>query len=209
MPVIFGGVGNIPNTSLGDSANAPALQGKAGDLIASELHGKYYTSAYRGRLFSASAAAVTVPVIASGLVSVFALWNPPGSGVNMEIVETTVSQVLAATVVDTVGWYYSTVAATAAGTFTTFGTVQSQIVGNTPANAGRFLSAFTHSVTPTLIDIIGEFGATTNATTLPVTKLYDGRLILPPGIAMSVAMSTNAGTTAGLTVLASWAEFPI
>lgn len=209
MPIIFGQVGPPASPSLSDGANQAALQGKNGEIVASELHGKYYTGAYRGKLFSATAPAVTIPVVASGLVSVFTLYNPPASGVNMEIVDTTISQVVAATIVDTVGWYYSTAPATAAGTFTTKGTVQSQIVGANPNNAGSFYSAYTHSLTPTLIDVIGDFGATTNATSTLPTKVYDGRLILPPGIAMSVAMSTAAGSTSGLTIQATWAEFAI
>ena len=208
MPLTQGLTQPIPNSSIADGSNPVQLFGKAGDAVVSELHGKYYTAAYRGKLFSANVSAVTVPQVASNLVSVFTLWNPPGSGVVMEIVETTVGQVLATTVVDTVGWYFSTAVLSAAGTFTTAGTVQNKLVGGF-AGAGKFYSAYTHSGTPVLIDIIGDFGAVTATATQGPTKLHDGKLILPPGIAMSVAMSTAAGTASGLAIQADWAEFPI
>jgi hypothetical protein len=40
-------------------------------------------------------------------------------------------------------------------------------------------------------------------------RIYDGDLILPPGIAMSVAMSVAAGTTTGLNIEARWCEWPV
>ena len=190
-----------------DGAEIFALGGKQGDALVSELHGKHFTANYRGKLFAATAAAVTLPVNAASLVSVFTLWNPPASGINMEIVEVSVVNVLATTVVDAVGWYFSTAALTAAGTFTTAGTTQPLNVGAGFTSAGRFDSAYTHSGTPVLVDIIGGYGAATDQT--GITKFYDGRLILPPGIAMSVAMSTTASTGSGITLSASWQESPI
>ena len=183
------------------------IGGKQGDAIVSELHGKHFTANYRGKLFAATAAAVTVPVVAANLVSVFTLYNPPASGVNMELVEASVVNVLATTVVDGVGWYFSSAVLTAGGTFTTVGTPQPLNVGAGFTPAGKFYSAYTHSGTPVLVDIIGGYGAATDQ--VGITRFYDGRLILPPGIAMSIAMTTTASTGSGLTLSASWQESPI
>ena len=76
-----------------------------------------------------------------------------------------------------------------------------------PANAIQFYSAYTHSLTPAREDIIANFGATTDPIVAVIEKQYDGRLLLPPGIAMSVAMSTAAGSTSGLDIQATWAEW--
>jgi hypothetical protein len=195
------------SSSNADGQEIFALAGKQGDALVSDLHGKHFTANYRGKLFEASAAAVTVPVVAATLVSVFTLYNPVASGVNMELVEASLANVVATTVVDAAGWYYSTAALTALGTFTTKGTVQSLVAGNSPANQGLFYSAYTHSGTPVLVDIIGGYGAATSL--VGVSKFYDGRLIIPPGIAMSLAMSTNAGTTSGITASVIWQESPI
>ena len=51
MPVMYGAVGAPSNVSNADGTNAPLLQGKAGEAVVAELHGKWYTSAYRGRVF--------------------------------------------------------------------------------------------------------------------------------------------------------------
>lgn len=195
------------------TTDQPFIQGRQGEQLVSEIKGKWATQNLNRVLFSALVTAVTVPVVASGLVSVFTLWNPPNSGVIGEIVEASIGQVLATTVVDTIGWYASPANLTALGTFTTKGTPLTNIfsgrVMDTPQNGIQFYSAFTHSGTPVRVDIIGSFGAVTDAPGIAHSeKIYDGRLLLPPGIAMSIAMSTAAGTASGLDLQAVWVEHP-
>lgn len=183
--------------------------GAHGQVQTADIHGKWFEANYRGKLFTANVTGVTVPVIASGLVSVFTLWNPPNSGVVGEIVSTQIGQVLATTVVDTIAWYSSNPSLTALGTFTTLGVPRSRQVQGAAANAIKFYSAYTHSGTPLREDIITAFGAVTDASFAFPEKLHDGRLILPAGVAMSVAMSTAAGFTAGLDIQADWAEWTV
>lgn len=206
---LVGNVADPTQTAQPDGNTPPLLSGRQGEQLASEVHGKFYTGNYRGKLFSFNVTAVTIPAIANNLVSVFSLYNPPGSGVNAELVDTELGQVLATTVVDVAGWYYSNAAATAKGTFTTAGTPQSGIIGSGVAGKVIPYSAYTHAGTPVRIDIIGSFGATTDAGLSLPMKFYDGRIILPPGIAMSVAMSTAAGTASGLDISARWIEWPL
>jgi len=197
------------STSAVDGSNPIQLFGKQADGIVSEYHGKYYTANYRGNKFFANVNGVTIPVIASGLVSVFTLWNPPGSGINMELIAVDYAQIVTATVIDALGWWFSTPALTAAGTFTTAGTVRSSIVRGNANNKGTFYSAYTHSGTPVLCDVITGWGSTAGNQSLPTFKTYDGRLILPPGIAMSLAMTTGAGTASAAVVQAEWMEVPV
>lgn len=180
-----------------------------GQQAVSDIHGKWFETNLRGALFAFNVTAQTIPVITAGLVSVFTLYNPPGSNVVAEIVDTEIGQVVATTVVDAVGWYSSTAAATAAGTFTTKGTARSGQAQGVASNKVLPYSAYTHSGTPAREDIIGSFGATTNANSTLPQKFYDGRLLLPQGIAMSVAMSTAAGFTSGLDISARWVEWPV
>lgn len=209
MPLMYGNIAATPNTSVADGQNSVFLQGKAGELIASELRGKYYTANYRNKLFNAQVTIQTVPLITTAMVSVFTLYNPAGSGVVMEMVDTILANSNATTVVDVFGWYAGTAAQTAAGTFTTKGTVNSSVIGTLIVGQGQFYSAYTHSGLPTRQDVIGSFGAVTNANSTPPVKLYDGRLILPPGIAMSIGASLAAGPATGLDIQATWAEWPI
>lgn len=192
--------------SVGTELQLPT--GEHTQVLTAAIHGDFFEANYRGKLFVANVTGVTVPVIASGLVSVFTLWNPPNSGVVAEIVDTEVGQVLATTVVDSIAWYSSTVAATAAGTFTTLGVARSGMAQNPASNAVKFYSAYTHSGTPSREDTIMAFGAVTDPSLALGQKLYNGRLLLPAGIAMSVAMSTAAGFTAGLDISARWVEWP-
>lgn len=206
---LVGNVADPTQTQQPDGNTPPLTSGRQGEQLASEVHGKFYTANYRGKLFGFNVTAVTVPVIASGLVSVFTLYNPPSSNVNAELVDTEIGQVLATTVVDVAGWYYSTAILTSKGTFTTAGTAYSGIVGGGAAAKVVPYSAYTHSGTPARVDLIGSFGATTDAGLSLPMKFYDGRIILPPGIAMSVAMSTAAGTASGLDISARWIEWPL
>jgi hypothetical protein len=205
-------VGQVSDPTVVSIADGAVPQFKAGhdtERLVDELHGKFYTANYRGKIFEANGVQLTLPVVASNLASVFTLFNPPGSGVNAEIVDATVTQFLAATVVDQVGWYFSPVTSALAGTFTTLGTTNSGVVGANPANRVLFYSAYTHSGTPKLVDAIAGFGALTNVAPTPVAKLYDGRLILPPGVVMSIAMATAATGSSGVNLEARWCEWPV
>ena len=205
---VKGIVRNPTAASIAVSTEAQLPLNEHGAVQTSDIHGKWFEANYRGKMFTANVTAVTIPVVASGLVSVFTLYNPAGSGVVGEIISTQVGQVLATTVVDSVGWYSSSASLTALGTFTTIATPRSGNVQGATANSIRFYSAYTHSGTPVREDIIRAFGAVTDAgdSGLP-EKQYEGRLILPQGIAMSVAMSTAAGFTSGMDIQATWAEW--
>lgn len=195
-----------------DSAQIPPMLGVQGEALNSDIHGKHFTTAYRKNLFSFNVTAVTVPVIASGLVSVFSLWNPPNSGVVGELVDTEVGQVLATTVVDTMGWYFSNGSKALAGTFTTPSVANTNHfagrVGDVPNNQILPYTAYTHSGTPVRFDMVTMFGAVTDASMSAPSKFYDGRVLIPPGTVISIAMTTAAGTTSGLDLSARWAEWP-
>jgi len=211
----IGSEGSVYNANLSryaDQSLIPPLLGPQGDSINSDIHGKAFTAAWRGNLFWANRTAVTIPVVTSGVTSVFTLWNPPSSGVIAEMFDTEIGMVLATTVVDVVGWYFSPPQLTAAGTFTTPGVAGTNFgscrIGDAVNNKVQFYSAYVHSGTPVRADIIGSFGATTDPTSQLPSKFYEGRLLLPPGIAMSICMSTAAGTSSGLDPSCRWAEWP-
>ena len=207
----LGAIGDPTAAVVGDGSAIQLRAGHETDQLVDDLHGKHYTVNYRGKLFEANAANIGIPLIAANLVSTFALINPPSSNVNAEMVDVTVTLWNALSVVDVVGWYYSPVTKLFAGTFTTPGTANSGEVGNNPPNKVLFYSAYTHSGTPTLVDTIGQIGATAITSPINTTKFYDGRLILPPGNVMSIAVSTGAlvAATNAVNVEARWCEWPV
>ena len=210
MATIQGVVAAPSTTSAADTSNPIALMGKSNELIKTDLHGKWYTAAYRGRVFSGSVAAVTLPANASNLVSVFSLFNPANSPVNLELISLNWAYVLATTVVNGLGLYYQRIGgAVTIPTSQTAGTVTSGQVGNTASPNGLFLSAATHVGTPTLGTIMGYTGAVTSTAANINQYLFDGKFILPPNTIVSVAMTTAASTASGFTASLDWAEWAI
>ncbi len=199
-----------PNTvNQADGAESAAALGKQGQLLAALLGGVHYETNMRGGLFRANVTAVTIPVVAATLVSVFGLDNPRNSGVNMELVSIDITSVLATLVVNTYGLYFSADKNADTATFTTKGTVQNGAVDGGPArNKGQFYSAVTHVGTPVRCAIIGGHHATTSGQAGEFSKKFDGSLIIPPGTLVSVAASTAASTISGLDLEAVWAERP-
>lgn len=200
------------NLPVGGGPNVPPTQGRQGEYLTSEWRGKFGVAAQNKGAFWFNVTAVTIPAIASNLVSVFSLWNPPASGVLAELIDAEIGQVLATTVVDAVGWYFSSGSQALAGTFTTKAVANtgygSARVGDTPANQAIPYTAYTHSGTPVRCDIICSFGATSDAVVFGQNKIYDGKMLVPPGTVISAAMSTAASTTSGLDLSCRWMEIP-
>lgn len=166
--------------------------------------------ALRGKVFSASRAAVTIPVNANNLVSVFSLYNPPNSNSFLKLISVSAHAVLAATVVDALGVYFQQGSLVQSATFTTrdLADVQAARLGEGVAPQGQLFSALTHSGTPALADIVGGWGAVTDGGSTEAFREWDGEILLPPNGILSVAMSTAASTASGITLVARWAEIP-
>lgn len=202
-------VGNPTNTSNADGASVTALAGKAGEQIAAELCGKYYTRNYRNGVFAFSQAAVTLPVNATTLVSKLGVYNPLGSGKNLELICFDMAYVVATTVVNGVGLYYSNGTNASGATFTTAGTIISGVLGGGGTSVATGYSAVTHVGTPTLGALLAYTGAVTSTAVNSVHYDFDGRVIVPPGTLLAVAMTTAASTASGFTGMLHWAEVPV
>lgn len=172
------------------------------------IDGKYAELARRGKVFSASVAAVTLPVNAATLASKFGLYNPPGSGTMLELIEAEAHYVVATTVVNALGLYYSTGTNATGATFTTQGSTECSRVGEAITGVAKFYSAVTHVGTPALLDLIGGWGAVTDTGSTPTRKQWDGKIQVPPGTLLAVAMTTAASTASGFTGVLRWAEVP-
>ena len=174
------------------------------------VNGRYAELAQRGQVFHASRAAVTLPVNAATLVSVFGLHNPAGSGKMLEMIECEAHAVLATTVVNALGLYFSNGSNASGATFTTpvAGGVKSSRLGEGVTSVCTLYSAVTHVGTPELVDIIGGWGAVTDGGATPIRKVWDGKIVVPPGTLLALAMTTAAWTGSGFTGLLRWAETP-
>lgn len=177
-----------------------------GSLLA---HPRYAELAARGQVFALSRAAVTIPVNAATLVSVFGLYNPASSGRMLELIECEAHAVVATTVVDALGLYYSNGSNASGATFTTqINTIENGRMGEGTPSVCRAYSAVTHVGTPVLSDLIGGWGAVTDGGATAVRKQWDGKLMVPPNTLLALAMTTAASTASGITAMLRWAEIP-
>lgn len=177
-----------------------------GSLVA---NGRYTELAARGQVFHLSRAAVTIPVNAATLVSLFGLYNPAGSGKMLELIECEAHSVVATTVVNALGLYYSNGTNASGATFTTqITTIENGRVGEGVATVCRAYSSVTHVGTPVLVDLIGGWGAVTDGGSTPIRKQWNGSIQVPPNTLLALAMTTAAATGSGITSLLRWAEVP-
>lgn len=203
MPYIQGQVGSGGNVSASDGSNPTMLQGKFGELIVAEQHGKWYTAAYRGRVFSTGVliAGVTIPVNTT-TAPTFTLYNPAQSGVNLELISLDVGwPAAAASVVGTL--LGSTGVQTP--TSVTAGNIYSLAIGGGAATKAAFYTAATIVAITQHMPLLNI--STVTDTMNPSHVDFDGRVILTPGSLFTLT-STPVQTAVAMPAL-TWAESPV
>ncbi len=203
MPVIFGQVGAPSNTSAADGSNQPILQGKAAEGIVAELHGKFYTAAYRNRLFFGSAliAGVTIPVNTT-TAPTFTLFNPLGSGVNLELASLDIGWPAGATTV--VGTILGSVSTQTPTSTTAGGTTIAVPIGAGGVAQAKLFTAATISAITTHIPLITL--STVTETMNPAHVDFDGRIVIAPGGLITL---TSTPVQTGVAIPSfCWAEWP-
>lgn len=203
MPVSYGAVGAPSNTSAIDGSNLPALQGKAGEQVVTELHGKWFTSAYRGRVFQTGVliAGVTIPVNTTTSPT-FTLFNPAQSGVVLELISLDVGWPAAAASV--VGTLLGTTGVQTP-TSVTAGNIYSTAIGGGAVPKAAFYTAATIVAITQHMPLITI--STVTDTMNPAHVDFDGRIILTPGSLFTLT-STPVQTAVALPCLA-WSEYPV
>lgn len=216
--VMTGVVYNPTNTRIPDGQFQPFnLYGAQGEQIDSDLHGRYWNAAIRKNVFKFFRSNVVFPAVAATVVSKFALYNPPTSGVIAEIIHTDVSNFDPLNTTNTVGWYASWGAA-AQGNLNSLipavgladgGAVVSLItarVGDIAAPACLAYRSITYTVIPVRVDIVLAVPSP-GAGVYSLTKDHQGTLLLLPGGLISLLWATTAdAANYGLSV--TWSEWP-
>lgn len=210
------GIVNAPsNTSNADGANPYALMGKAAELIVAELHGKFYTQAYRGNLFIGSTAigGVTVPAY-NTTAQVFGLWNPAGNTKNAVLTSLDMGLVSGADILSnwTLSQSLNAGSAIATGGISAFTSAAPQggNIGISGGNTVRFTASAATTLAATFLMTLGwSFNTTTTTTNYAYTAHYefDGKIIVPPNCAVWVTNNAASGAVADLTLI--WEEAPV
>jgi hypothetical protein len=179
-------------------------QGHTGELIAQELHGRYFETMARGALFSAAnQAAQAVSVALATTYTGLCLYNPLGSGRILVPTKVKFALSVAPAAIATIGLICGFAATGGVTAQTSKLTVQSAQIGNTGVGVGIALSQAT-IVTPTWLQQIqdGFTAAALPAPTLPLD--LEGTFGILPGGFIAIGALT-AVTGLGSIV---WEELP-
>lgn len=208
--LIQGSVGQPSTTSIQPGTTPTIRQGQLGDVIVSELHGRYYEQAYRRNMFTgATQAGITTSAGLTTGVTGLILTNPTTSTVNLVLnkVGYTVNAVPAATMV--IGLAFNT--STTAVTQTTAITGRNLFLG-AAAPQGLVASSVTVPTAGIISHVFGkvDFVATPAnlyATTMTIVDL-EGQVVMPPGSYVHIYTSTASAATSFFGSI-TWEEVPV
>lgn len=208
--------GQVGPSILGDGVGMqPFRQGKGGEIVIQQLHGRYYEQAYRGGLYSigckpTALAAATIALDAT-CQPIVGVWNPSTSPINVVILQ--------AALVD----FINNVTSVSLGGFVWAAStgVPSLTVGLAPFNrktlnsTGSYVKAFSLSTASLLTGLVAaqnlvvfeaaEFNTssglltTTVAAATPTPSVsgvqqFDGSLIIPPGGVLALLNTVSVST---------------
>lgn len=192
--------------------NPPVYASPLGDVMVSELLGKYANLSLLGAVFwgSTLAAGTIIPVNAANLVSTFTLLNPVGSGKNLMLIAYILGLTTTVAVVSNIDLVYQAGigSSTPLPTSQTALTPTNAIIGGGAQVGAKLLSAGTLTGTPTFLSTLGiNLGTTAQGAGPLVAKHeFDGTVIIPEGVL--VTPTAFAAQTAAMNQTFIWAELP-
>ena len=229
MPATQIQVGAPSNVSSTDGNLYTQLGGKSNEGIVAELHGKYYTQAYRGNCFTLSTVGAGLAIPISSTTSPnLVLWNPAGSGklavptryvAGATLNATTVQGSINLLAVFNAGSAIATAAPFSAFAQAALGTnLFNGMLGGGNVSVMKSAATVTNTLTAASVTIAACLGILSPSTVAGAVAAqagspaivydFDGTLIIPPGVAVYVAMSGAASTALVMQTL-SWEEVPI
>jgi len=212
-----------------DGDFAPPRLGKLADQIVSELHGRFYETNYRGALWSGgmgltsiSNATFTVGGIGATTTPVCGVWNPVGSGVNLSIIEASLSLVMTALAATGPGGF---VWATSVGNGVITTGAQPFNRATLQATGGKARDMTNVAVTGITNPLAVRFGSalfggsaenvafTATAVAMQTMQvgskeLFDGSLSVPPGGVLALLATTTPVAHSAVSALV-WEEVPV
>lgn len=210
-----------PTTSNQDSSIGNIIGGKSLEALVAELHGKYYTLTYRGNVFhgATAAAGVLIPV-QSTTGPTFAIWNPPGSGVNVELIAAYYGWVSTTGAPANISYNNLNAPGSAVGgtgspvTAATTATPKNGLLGAGKASKVLFVpGTATLTTAGTLLGTNGmsqltTTGASTTAGYFTLSEWFDGTIVIPPNN-FFYPTSENTAELSVFNIRWVWAEFPV
>ncbi len=198
-------------TNYSDGTGSSERQSRTGEMLSSNVHGKYYDQAFRGKLFHCDfgVAATGIAIPAIGTSTGVALYNPAGTGVNLSIISVRFSIVSGTIVLGSLMHALNT-NVTAAATTGTAGVVVPGLAGSGVTPLGKPLYTVTLPANPTQarVAVYKNATATTSQTLAVIEDLVDGQIALAPGATWSLVM-VGSDTSPLWKISCTWEEIPI
>jgi hypothetical protein len=201
--------------SLGPGTTPPIRQGQQGDVIVSELHGRYYEANRNGTMFMLSLTGATVasanisPVNGTNTSPLATIFNPIGSGKNISIVRVT-QTTTSGTPGGPLVWNVLAVPQTITNTVFTLpwnmstllqqGSIAKTWLGQAIGSSTVLGTVFRSAGGPTAVAATGAI--------MSYQEEHAGNFIIPQGQAVSLC-ATAAGTTHIVSVVVEWEEVPV
>jgi len=198
-------VTNPAASSYADGSTVTAIAGKQAETLVSEVHGKWFTAGYRGKVFFGSTAVGgTIIPLSTTTAATFVLYNPIGSGVNVELISYDLGLTQLTSVIDDLLLGFSAVLPLAPTGLTALTTYPSLIGGSAAASA-RLYSIATIVATTSFYTMGNIYAANT---AFAMHYEFDGRLILGPGTLAHTCCGTTVQSVASQQTIC-WAEWPV
>ena len=197
--------------NLASGGQAFARGDKTSSLVMTPGHAHYTEPGYQKNIYIASlSSAGLAPGSTVGLTSAppIALWNPPGSNVNLSIIKTLVGYVSGTLGAGFIGYGFQT-------------NVQSAPTGTALTAQGSFLGVLAnmgkafYTVSGASLTILkpvftmGAALASTTAFAAPCSDLVDGAIIVPQGGLFALGGVAAAGTSPLVVLAIEWEEIPV
>lgn len=202
-----------------DGNQVTPRMGRLGELVTTELHGKYYEQCARGNVYigSTAIAGLALPIY-SATAQLFMIWNPLGSLKNVSIIKVAIARVSGTGSADHLMWGGCLVAgadAAANNPITAYTKAYpiNALIGAGMNSVVKFANTTaTALAAPTIVAELGISNSVydgTGATVPPFPLIvnYDGDLVIGPGAALFLCNDTAASTVWGASV--TWEEVPV
>lgn len=215
MPLTQVRIGPPSNINFSDGDTVDVLGGKSGEMMVSELHGKYLTQTYRGNLWSFSITTATaIPVFATNATPNFFIFNPPGNTTAVVPVRFNVGFHGGTGIAGAIGYSYITNVPSLVGTAApvsaaTLVSPKSGIVGQ--SYTGNIITGSAATISGTAPYALTQLrwsnmsqGApiTSTATAYSLFEEFDGNMIIPPGTLWCPTASTAIAETLEMSLIA-------
>lgn len=187
-------------------------EGKSGEQIIGQAHGKYYEGSSRANAYAAQTAATGVaPGTSIGTTGAYTLSNPKGSGKRLSVQKLSMGYISGTLGAGTVHICVSNDATAAAPTGTAI-TPTNLDVGGANNSVAKPLTTSTLPAAPTAIGVLATLQASLASTAVApfqVEKDIDGEIVLEPGTSLTLVATAAGGSTPLVVFNATWEEVTI